>query len=255
MPDERPVFGGAPGAGGTADFPLAAVSFSSAGRASRLAGPFWRVCYNSSGGAEPPSLLRVRDGGFPTGRRTLSSTRLRAAHFPMHPISSIPYDLLRSWLDLVEDRSDRLLASHHLILGPELAGVLKIPEPSADSVIGVLRALRDREPDACAAARELARHSSPGRRALLEIAVDELLDTDFEWPHPALVLDPPRPELRDLLAACERRLRDAGDDERQHLRDVTRKVANAARIADEARRNRERLRRRRTSRRRRLSPP
>jgi hypothetical protein len=165
----------------------------------------------------------------------------------MHLISSIPQGLLRSWFDLVEERPDRLLASRHLLLGPELAEVLKIPEPSADCVAGLLRALRDREPGAFASARELARHSPPGREALVEIAVDELLDADFEWPHPALVLDPPRPEFGDLLAVCERRLRQAGDDQREHLREVTGKVARAARIADEARRNRERLHRGRGS--------
>jgi hypothetical protein len=161
----------------------------------------------------------------------------------MHVLSLIPRHVLRRWFDLVQDRPDRIAASLYLVLGPELAEILKVPTPSAVSLTDLLRTLRAHEPDVLAYAQDLARHSSPGREALLEIAVDELLDATFEWQHPSQVLERPRPEYRDLVPVCETRHREATGSERGHVHAVMQKVATAARIAEEARRNRERLRR------------
>jgi hypothetical protein len=111
----------------------------------------------------------------------------------MHFLSLIPRSILRRWFDLVQDRPDRLTSSHFLVLGPELSEILKLATPSALSLTDLLRTLREHEPDVLAFAQDLARHSSPGREALLEIAVDELLDAAYEWRHPSQVLDRPRP--------------------------------------------------------------
>ncbi len=164
--------------------------------------------------------------------------------------SAISQTLLRRWFGLVRDRSDHLASSRYLVLGPELARLLELPEPSAAAVAELLRDLRDRDPEVLAYARYLARNFSPGREALLELRVDELVDATYEWHHPSQVLERPRPENRELLPICERRHQETGDDEREHVDTVTRKVARAARIDAEARLRRERLRRgRRRSRR------
>ncbi len=161
----------------------------------------------------------------------------------MQILFAIPQTLLRRWFGLVRDRPDDLAASRYLVLGPQLAGLLELPEPSAAAVADLLRTLRDRDLSVLAHARKLARDSSPGRAALLELRVDELVGATYEWHHPSQVLERPRPEYRELLPICERRHQEAGDDEREHLHAVTRKVARAARIDEEARLRRERLRR------------
>jgi hypothetical protein len=155
---------------------------------------------------------------------------------------TIPPSILRRWLGFVQDRPDLLSSSRYLVLGPELTEILALPEPSAAALTDLLRTLRDHEPEALAYAHGLARHSPQGREAILELAVDELLDADFDWQHPSQVLERPRPEYRELVPVCEKRQDEAGDDERGRVDEVTRKVAKAARISEEARRNRERRR-------------
>lgn len=150
--------------------------------------------------------------------------------------------LIRRWFGLVRDRPDHLATSRYLVLGPQIAALLELPEPSAATMTDLLRTLRGHDLSVLAHVQTLARDSSPGREALLELRVDELVDATHEWHHPSQVLDRPRPEYRELLPICERRCQEAGDGDREHVLDVTRKVAKAARISEEARLRRERLR-------------
>jgi hypothetical protein len=154
----------------------------------------------------------------------------------------IPPTILRRWFAFVRDQPGHLASSRFLVLGPELTETVELPLPSAVDLTELLRALRDREPDVFVHAEKLARRSSVGREALLEVAVDELLRATGDWAHPSQVLEAPRPEYRELVPVCERRQRQAGDDERGAVDAVTRKVVKAAEIAEEARRRRERIR-------------
>jgi hypothetical protein len=181
-----------------------------------------------------------------------TSSALRKS--PVQIVTPCPEALLHRWFGLVRDQPDRLSSSRFLVLGPELTETLELPLPSAAHLIDLLRTLRDREPDVFGHAEKLAWCSAAGREALLEIAVDELLRATGDWAHPSQVLEAPRPEYRELVPICERRKRQADDDERGHVEVVTRKVVKAAEISEEARRRRERIQPGQTKRKRKRRP-
>ncbi len=71
----------------------------------------------------------------------------------------------------------------------------------------------------------------------LEADLDRLVATPG-WEHPASLLEPPRPELGELLAACRSRLETAAGGERQRLAEVEARLERAHRIEESARRRR-----------------
>ena len=161
----------------------------------------------------------------------------------MKTLALPPIDVLESWFELLpEDRPELLAPSRYLILGGEFAELLRLEPPDPEAVAEVLRLLRDLAPEAFDCGRQLAEESPPGRRALLELAVDALVDCRGAWHHPSQVLDRPRPAYRELLPVCLERLRRAPDSEQPHVEEVTAKVQAAARISEEARQRRRRLR-------------
>ncbi len=153
-----------------------------------------------------------------------------------------PKNIVEKWFALLpEDRPELLLPSQYLVLGPELAKLIHLPQPTPEPLTELLRLLRDQAPGVLDFIQDLAEESAPGRHALLELAVDVLVAAADDWRHPSQVLDYPRPEYRELLPICLERLRRAPDSERTHLEEVTIKVETAARIAEEARLRRRRL--------------
>ena len=157
---------------------------------------------------------------------------------------SLPERLCR----LDDSRPGFLDAARFLLLGPNLTLHLQLAAPDALTLADFLRCVRDNYPNLLSRVRPLAESSPAGEEALLEFAVDDLLDADFDWPHPAIVLDRPGPAYEDLLRACLARR--TSDPSKQHpkLDDVAAKLTMAVRIAREARARRQRLERPRTSR-------
>ncbi len=151
---------------------------------------------------------------------------------------------LEEWFSGLADEQAHLLpAARWLVLGPLLFRTLhRTPGPTGEQLIEVLRFLRRRAPSKTPVLEGLAAESREGRSALLEVAVDKLLETE-DWTHPNQVLSQPRPDHQKLLSTCKARLRQArerGDDSAVRLADVAFKVHRAARLSEEARRNRER---------------
>lgn len=171
------------------------------------------------------------------------------AHRSMIEIRQEAPSLLKRWFALHAERPEILDASRYLLLGPDLAATLLLPEPETDHLAELLRTLRDKEPKIFALVLPLARVTPFAEKILAELALDQLLAADSDWPHPSLVLDSPRPPYRSLLAACEERLRENRDEGLRPLfESALEKLARASRIADEAAKNRERLRGRRKKR-------
>ena len=72
---------------------------------------------------------------------------------------------------------------------------------------------------------------------MVEIQLDQLIAAE-EWSHPVQVLERPRSDLRDLLAASRRRLRGLRGQEKARLVVVRQRLERAVRIAETARRRR-----------------
>jgi hypothetical protein len=129
-----------------------------------------------------------------------------------------------------------------LLLGPELGqrllGIYR-PEPRAAELTALLRLVRAERPELLPLVRELVWNSRQASAAMVEIQLDQLVTID-EWSHPVQVLDRPRSDLRDLLAASRRRLRTSRGEEKARLITVRQRLERAVRIAEAARRRRAR---------------
>ena len=129
-----------------------------------------------------------------------------------------------------------------LLLGPELGqrllGLYR-PEPKAAELTTLLRLVRAERPELLPLARELVWNSRQASAAMVEIQLDQLVAI-AEWSHPVQVLDRPRSDLRDLLAASRRRLRASRGKEKARLVVVRQRLERAMRIAEAARKRRAR---------------
>lgn len=134
---------------------------------------------------------------------------------------------LLSWLLLGRDLGAQLLPLH-------------LPLPQLEDLTAFLRLVRVERPELLALANELVRGSELAQATMVEIHLDQLIETEG-WSHPVQVLERPRSDFRDLLAACRRRIREAHGRERSRLSEVRRCLERAVRIADSARVRRRRL--------------
>jgi hypothetical protein len=129
-----------------------------------------------------------------------------------------------------------------LLLGPELGqrllGIYR-PEPRAADLTALLRLVRAERPELLPLVQGLVWNSRQAPAAMVEIQLDQLIAAG-DWSHPVQVLERPRSDPRDLLAASRRRLRAARGEERARLVTVRQRLERAVRIAEAARRRRTR---------------
>ncbi|MEE8523807.1 MAG: hypothetical protein V3T72_07725 [Thermoanaerobaculia bacterium] len=146
------------------------------------------------------------------------------------------FELLERLFSLIAEENEALLPGcRWLVLGPKLGAIVAAEEaPTLDELTALLRLLRRQTPDLQSLGGTLARNSEHGEDAVVELAVDRLLESS-DWEHPTQMLERPRPDFGKLFAACRRRLAGAGPNERIEVTSVTAKVERAARIEESAR--------------------
>lgn len=131
-----------------------------------------------------------------------------------------------------------------LLLGRDLAESLMseiVQEPDLDQLLGLLRLLKDQEPELIDTATLLVAASRHGAQLPVEIQLDALVDRDPKaWGHPVQILLRPRSPYPVLLAACQRRLETAEDAaSNERLLSVAGKLGRAIELEERARRRRQ----------------
>ncbi len=145
---------------------------------------------------------------------------------------------------LSAEHPDLIPTCRWLLLGPELAPIVlpQVEGPTPDDLVTLLRLLRDDAEDFFEIGKTLAHNSEHEQEAIAELCVDQLMEYS-NWEHPTQILERPRPDFGQLLAAAQARLKNASDSERDAVATMTAKVERAARIAESARVRREMMRR------------
>jgi hypothetical protein len=154
-----------------------------------------------------------------------------------------PSELLERLFRLVAEEDETLLEEcRWLVLGAKLAAAVALPgkAPDLGQLVSLLRLLRHRAPALEPLGRKLAGNSQHCEDALVEIAVDQLLE-HADWEHPTQVLERPLPDFHKLFIASRSRVEDAGDGERSAVESMSSKMERAWRIAEGARVRRERM--------------